>query len=216
MEGSKVNTHRHHIGNNLWPLDFPSSWHCRCMNLYIFWMHTLVQLIWAQFHQNLMILKIWPLYKRSCTLSYFPLYLDNETSYGYHVSDFFLLFMTRGRIWDIFQPNWSILKFYPHIPFDLGFHGQYGVWKNASMFIWKFGPSSAFWYMNFQILIKWAWVYRSPYTINPILTNWHHRKKYTTRLWGSIQYHISHQVHQHVMGCISVLPLHSWLQKGIS
>ena len=39
--------------------------------------------------------------------------------------------MTRGRIWDLFQPNWSIFKFYPNIPFDLGFHGQYGVWKNC-------------------------------------------------------------------------------------
>ena len=39
--------------------------------------------------------------------------------------------MTRGRIWDMFQPNWSIFEFYPHIPFDLGFHGQNAVWKNA-------------------------------------------------------------------------------------
>ena len=39
--------------------------------------------------------------------------------------------MTRGRIWDVFQPDWSIFKFYLHIPFDLGCHGQYGVWKNA-------------------------------------------------------------------------------------
>ena len=71
MEGSKVNTHRHHIGNDLWPLDYPSSWHCRCMNLYIFWMHTLVWLIWAQFHQNRMILIIWPLCKRSLTFILF-------------------------------------------------------------------------------------------------------------------------------------------------
>ena len=71
MDGSKVNPHRHHIGNDLWPLDYSSSWHCRCMNLYIFWMHTLVWLIWAQFHQNRMILKIWPLYKRSLTFILF-------------------------------------------------------------------------------------------------------------------------------------------------
>ena len=72
MDGSKVNPHRHHIGNDLWPLDYPSSWHCRCMNLYIFWMHTLVWLIWAQFHhQNRMILKIWPLCKRSLTFILF-------------------------------------------------------------------------------------------------------------------------------------------------
>ena len=39
--------------------------------------------------------------------------------------------MTRGRIWDMFQPNWSIFEFYPHITFDLGFHGQNAVWKNV-------------------------------------------------------------------------------------
>ena len=45
----------------------------------------------------------------------------------------FLLLMTRGRIWDrhMFQPNWSIFEFYPHITFDLGFHGQNAVWKNS-------------------------------------------------------------------------------------
>ena len=44
-------------------------------------------------------------------------------------------------IWDLFQPNWSIFKFYPHITFDLGFHGQYGVWKNARhvyLKVWTF------------------------------------------------------------------------------
>ena len=48
-----------------------------------------IWLIWAYFHQNRTILKIWPLYKRSMTFSYFVLYLENATSYGYHVIDFF-------------------------------------------------------------------------------------------------------------------------------
>ena len=37
------------------------------------------------------------------------------------------------------------------------------VFEKPGMFIWKFGPSSAFWYMNFQILIKWERIYRIPY-----------------------------------------------------
>ena len=36
------------------------------------------------------------------------------------------------------------------------------------MFIWKLGPSSSFWSMNFQTLIKWEWVYRIPYTENRV------------------------------------------------
>ena len=38
------------------------------------------------------------------------------------------------------------------------------VEKMPGMFIRKFGPFSAFWYMNFQILIKLERVYRIPYT----------------------------------------------------
>ena len=130
IEGSKVNTHRHHIWNDLWPLDYPSSWHCRCMNLYIFWMHTLVWLIWAQFHQNRMILKIWPRAKGHWPLSYFPLYLDNETSYGYRVLDFFYSSWLEEEFEIYFNIIGVFLSFIP-IPFKLGFHGQYGIWKNA-------------------------------------------------------------------------------------
>ena len=53
----------------------------------------------------------------------------------------FLLLMTSGRIWDMFQSNRSIFKFYPHITFDLGFHGQNGVWKIARhiyLKVWTF------------------------------------------------------------------------------
>ena len=49
--------------------------------------------------------------------------------------------MDRGRIWDIFQPNRSIFKFYPHITFDLEFHGQNSVWKIArhiDLKVWTF------------------------------------------------------------------------------
>ena len=48
-----------------------------------------IWLILAHFHQNGTILKIWFLYKRSMTFSYFVLYLDNATSYGYHLIGFF-------------------------------------------------------------------------------------------------------------------------------
>ena len=71
---------------------------------------SVIQLIWAQFHLNWTYLKIWPLYKRSMTLSYFDLYPKNETSYEFRVIDFFfLLLMTQGRIWHALQPYWSML-----------------------------------------------------------------------------------------------------------
>ena len=88
MKRSKVNTQRRHKGNDLRPLIILVP-DIRCIKLYIFWMHTSVWLIWAKFHQNRMILKIWPLCKRSLTFILFSRYLDNETSYGYHVIDFF-------------------------------------------------------------------------------------------------------------------------------
>ena len=165
MDGSKVNPHRHHIGNDLWPLDYPSSWHWRCMNLYIFWMHTLVWLIWAQFHQNRMILKIWPLCKRSltfilfsplswqrnivwisCNLLFYSLWLEEEFEIYFNLIGVFLSFI-------------------PIYPLTLDFMVNMVFEKMPGMFIWKFRPSSAFSYMNFQILIKWEQVYRGPYTI---------------------------------------------------
>ena len=69
-----------------------------CDKLYIFWIHVSIWLIWAHFHQNQTILKIWPLYKRSMTFSYFVLYLDNATSYGYHVIDFFTPYNKRNNM----------------------------------------------------------------------------------------------------------------------
>ena len=96
-----------------------------------------VLLIWPHFHQNRTILKIWPMYKRSMTFSYFVLYLDNATSYGYHVIDFTpynkrndMTCITtklkhfefssawggshRGTIWHALLLNWSILNFPVH------------------------------------------------------------------------------------------------------
>ena len=42
-------------------------------------------------------LEIWPPYKRSMTFSYFVLYLNNATSYGYHVISFFTLYNKRNN-----------------------------------------------------------------------------------------------------------------------
>ena len=164
MDGSKVNPHRHHIGNDLWPLDYPSSWHCRCMNLYIFWMHTLVWLIWAQFHQNRMILKIWPLCKRSLTFILFsPLSWQrnivwiscNWLFYSLWLEEEFEIYVNLIGVF---------LSFIPIYPLTLDFMVNMVFEKMPGIFIWKFGPSSSFWYMNFQILIKWERVYRGPYT----------------------------------------------------
>ena len=88
-----------------------------------------VQLFWAHFQWNRTILRIWPLYERSLTFSlFFPLSWQRNIV-RISCNWLFLLLMTRGRIWDIFQPNWNIFKFYPYITFDLGFHGQNAVWK---------------------------------------------------------------------------------------
>ena len=69
-----------------------------CGKLYSFWIHVAIWLIWAYFHQNRTILKIWPLYKRSMTFSYFVFYLENATSYGYHVIDFFTPYNERNNM----------------------------------------------------------------------------------------------------------------------
>ena len=54
--------------------------------------------IWAQFRWNWTNLKIWPLYKRSMTFRCFGLYLENETSYGFHVIDFFAPYDPRKNL----------------------------------------------------------------------------------------------------------------------
>ena len=58
------------------------------------------------------------------------------------------------------------LSFIPIYPLTLDFMVNMVFEKMPGMFIWKFRPSSAFWYMNFQILIKWEQVYRVTYTIH--------------------------------------------------
>ena len=81
-----------------WPLVFPISQHFSYGKLYIFWIFVATQLIWAYFHRNRTILKIWPPYKRSTTFSYFALYLDNATSKIYHVIDFFTPYNKRNNM----------------------------------------------------------------------------------------------------------------------
>ena len=86
------------MGVDLWTLVFPISKHFTHGKLYIFWIYVAIHLIWAYFHRNWTILKIWPLYKRSMTFSYFVLYLNNATSYGYHVIYFFTPYNKRNNI----------------------------------------------------------------------------------------------------------------------
>ena len=113
-----------------------------------------------------MILKIWPLCERSLTFILFsPLSWQRNIVWIPCYWLFYSLWLEE-EFEIYFNLIGSIFKFYPHITFDLGFHGQYDVWKIASMFIWKFWPSSAFWSMNFQILITWEQVYRIPYSIS--------------------------------------------------
>ena len=131
MEGSKVNTHRHHIRNDLWPLDYPSSWHCKCMNLYIFWMRTLVWLIWAQFHPNRMILKIWPLCKRSLTfILFFPLSWQRNIVW-ISCNDFFYSLWLEEEFEIYINLIGIFLSFIPIYPLTLDFMVNM-VFENAS------------------------------------------------------------------------------------
>ena len=57
-----------------------------------------INLCLFHFNENRLILKIWPLYKRSMTFSYFVLYLNNATSYGNHVIDFFTPYNKRNNM----------------------------------------------------------------------------------------------------------------------
>ena len=172
MEGSKVNTHRHHIRNDLWPLDYPSSWHCKCMNLYIFWMHTLVWLIWAQFCPNRMILKIWPLCKRSLTFIIFSPLSWQRNIVWISCNWLFYSLWLEEEFEIYFNLIGIFLSFIPIYPLTLDFMVNMVFEKMPGMIIWKFGPSSAFLFMNFQILIKWERVYRTPYTIASMFSSW--------------------------------------------
>ena len=80
------------------PLFSPISKHFTHDKLYIFWTFVAIHLIWAYFHRNRTILKIWPPDKRSMTFSYFVLYLDNATSYGYHVIYIFAPYNKRNNM----------------------------------------------------------------------------------------------------------------------
>ena len=70
---------------------WPKLGHLRYMKLYIFHTNMTIWLLLAHFHWNRTTLKIWPLYKRSMTFCCFYPYLENETSYEFHVIDFLLL-----------------------------------------------------------------------------------------------------------------------------
>ena len=136
FKGSKVIPYMASMGVDLWPLHWPISGHCTYGKLIpLFNLHS------SPINLSPFSIKIGPFWKFDpytkgrWPFPYFSLYLDNETSYGYHALTFLLL-MTRERIWDIFQPNWIILKFYPHITFDLDFMVKMLFEKMPGMFVW--------------------------------------------------------------------------------
>ena len=111
------------MGVDLWTLVFPISKHFTHGKLYIFWTYVAIHLIWAYFHRNRTILRIWPPYKRSMTFSYFVLYLDNATSYGYHVIYFFTPYNKRNNMTCVttkaselvpcsLLPHWNSMRFF--------------------------------------------------------------------------------------------------------
>ena len=125
-----------------------------------------------------MILKIWPLCKRSLTFILF-----SPLSWQRHI-----VWISCNRL---FYSSWLeeefeiyfnligvFLSFIPIYPLTFDFKVNMVFEKMPGMFISKFRPSSAFWYMNFQILIKYERVYRSPYTIPS-----GEKKKNTRGIW---------------------------------
>ena len=87
------------MGVELWTLVFPISKHFIHDKLYIFWTYVAIHLIWAYFHRNRTILKIWPPYKGQCPfliLSFISIL--NATSYGYHVIYFFTPYNKRNNM----------------------------------------------------------------------------------------------------------------------
>ena len=98
-QSSTATDHRGPIGSLTFdPLDSHTSRLPRYAKLYFLWIISVIQLIWAQFHWNRTSLKIWPLYKRSMTFSYFDLYLKKETLYEFRVIDFFAPYDPRKNL----------------------------------------------------------------------------------------------------------------------
>ena len=97
-QSSTATDHRGPKAIDLWSLDSHTSRLPRYAKLYLFWIISVIQLIWAQFHWNRTDLKIWPLYKRSMTFSYFDLYLKNETLYEFRVIAFFASYDPRKNL----------------------------------------------------------------------------------------------------------------------
>ena len=102
-----------------------------------------------------------PCTKGHWPFTYFSLYLDNETSYGYHVIDFFYSLWLAEGFEICFNLIGVFLSFIPILPLTLDSMVKMVFEKLPGIFIWKFGPSFAFWYVNFQILIKWERVFIS-------------------------------------------------------
>ena len=68
------------------------------MQNYIFMNHLSDPINLAQFQWNQTNLKLWPLYKRSMTFSYFDRYLKNETLYEFCVIEFFAPYDPRKNL----------------------------------------------------------------------------------------------------------------------
>ena len=146
---------------DLVPLNYPSSWHCMCSKLCIFWMHTSVWLIWAHFvYWNWMMLKIWTLHKRSLTcLLFLPLSWQRtivwiSCNWPFYSSWIEEEFEIQFNLIGVF------LNFIPILPLTMDFRLKMMFEKLSRVFFWKF-RSSTFWYMNCQILINWQQVHDS-------------------------------------------------------
>ena len=132
-----------------WTPNYLSSWHCRCIKLYIFWMHMSVWLIWANFHWNRMMLKIWPLYERSLTFLLFLPLSRQRTIIWISCNWLFYSSWIEEHFEIYFNLIGEFSHFNPISPLTLDFRVKMMFEKLPAIFIWKFGPSSAFWYMNF-------------------------------------------------------------------
>ena len=108
----------------------------RCGKLYLFWINIAVQLIWAHFQWDRIILKIWPLYERSLTFSPF-IPLSWQRNIVWISCNWLFYSLWREEEFEIcFNLIGAFLSFIPILPLTLDFIVKRLFEKMPGMFVW--------------------------------------------------------------------------------
>ena len=136
IKGSKVIPYVVSMGVDLWPIHWPISGHCTYGKLYLFWINIAVQLLWAHFQWDRIILKIWPLYKRS--LTFFPFIpLSWQRNIVWISCNWLFYSLWREEEFEIcFNLIGAFLSFIPILPLTLDFMVKMLFEKMPGMFVW--------------------------------------------------------------------------------